>query len=182
MMHSIKFGRKTFIASAIFCFTFCLAVPEAESAKPSRPWKGIVEGTGEFSEFVTDDVGDVIGRLDLDTVVGKSTHLGRFTVTPETGFHTLSFEDLTFAGQAKWRAANGDELHVFYEGFSFENPDPDTNEQFPIAAIAIFTADGGTGRFSEASGSMLANGAFTFPATPVDPIDYFFDFDGELSY
>jgi hypothetical protein len=181
-MRKFRSGRFAFVACALFAVTFWLAVAEAEAGKPARPWKGSVVGRGEFVEFTTDDQDNITGRLDADTILGKSTHLGRFTVSPETGSHTLSFVDLTFAGQAKWRAANGDELHLVYEGFGFPNTDPDTMDEFPIAALGVFTANGGTGRFSDASGTAIAEGAFTFPATPVDPIDYIFEFDGTLAY
>ena len=183
MTHLRKYGRFVLVSSIVLCLTVWIAAADAESAGQPRPWKGYVVGVGEFSEFITDEDSNVIGRLDVDTIVGQSTHLGGFTVSPESGFHTLSFVDFSFSGQAKWRAANGDELHIFYEGLSFPNTDPRTAAEFPIAAMALFVAEGGTGRFSDAYGEVLIEGAFSLPAEPDGPIDYFFDFDGGmLSY
>ena len=167
----------------VFAVAVCwIAVPTVASPDRPRPWKGHVIGVGDFSEFVTDDDDNVIGRVDVDTIVGRSTHLGRFTVSPEDSCHILIFADLTFYGQAVWRAANGDKLFLCYEGYGFPNTDPDTMDAFPVAAAATFTAVGGTGRFENASGEMTIDGAFTLPELPTDPIHYFFDFDGRLSY
>ena len=182
MTRLLKRGRVVLLTPIVIWLVVSIAVPHAESADRSKPWKGRVDGVGEFYEFVADDDGNVIGRIDVDTIVGQSTHMGRFTGAPESSFHALSFIDLTFVGQAIWRAANGDELYVSYHGFGFPNTDPDTMEEFPIAATAIFIAEGGTGRFSNAAGEMVVEGGFTSPAVPTAPIYYSFDFDGTLFY
>ena len=186
MTHLLRWGRVVIVSSVVLYLTVWISATDAEPTKISVPWKGSAVGQGEFFEFILDDDGNVVGRLDIDTVVGQSTHLGRFTVTPELdedgnpiSAHTLSFVDGSIGGRAHWRAANGDELFVTYSGVGFPNEDPDTMDEFPFAATATFIADGGTGRFEDASGEMTIEGFFgPFDTT----IDYFFNFEGTLTY
>ena len=138
--------RFLLLAFAVVALGICEA-DAAKPSRPSRPWKGSILGQGNLIEFLFDD-GTVIGRRDSDTAVGKSTHLGRFTLLPEFSWHTLDFATLEVTGVGVWRAANGDLLFVTYTGQGFPNTDPNTADEFPFAAIAIFEAVGGTGRFS----------------------------------
>ncbi len=188
MTNCFKWRRVAIVLSVVLGLTASNASIDAGSVGKARPWKGSGIGQGEFFEFIFDGP-NVVGRLDVDSIVGHSTHLGRFTVTPEldqdgnpVSGHTLSFLDGSFVGWAHWRAANGDELYVTYSGVSFPNPDPDTKDAFPFAGVATFIADGGTGRFEDASGTMTMDVAFSFPDPVVAPIDYFFSFEGKLTY
>ena len=54
--------------------------------------------------------------------------------------------------------------------------------EYPFAADSEFIADGGTGRFEDATGEMTSHVVFSFPANGVEPIDYIFDFEGTLTY
>lgn len=170
------------------------AASNAEASGRPRPWNGSAVGQGEFFEF-TD------GRKDQDRIVGQSTHLGRFTVTPaidENGeplsCHTL-FADGSFEGKAVWRAANGDELFVTYEGVGAPETgvpieldlDGDGIEELVLVFViaeATFSAEGGTGRFDGAIGVMEPTGKFFVDVLdPTATIPYFFDFEGgTLSY
>lgn len=200
-MHLQRWGRVAIVLSVVLWLTASNAVTDAGSNGKPRPWKGSAVGQGEFFEFILDQ-DTIVGRLDQDRIVGQSTHLGCFTVTPEldenddpVSFHTLSFIDGSFEGKARWRAANGDELFITYEGFSAPETgvpiemdiDGDGVDELVLVFViveATFFADGGTGRFEDAIGVMEPTGKFFANMDdPTATIPYFFDFEGgTLSY
>lgn len=88
----------------------------------------------------------VAGALHHLNGSGEATHLGRFilvsefTVTPPPGS--------TASGTATWMAASGDQIFTTNAGQAVIT--------FPIAAIVeTHTITGGTGRFAQASGSLV---------------------------
>ena len=79
---------------------------------------------------------------------GEATHLGRFTLTSE--FTVTPPPASTASGTATWTAANGDEISTSTAGQAVIT--------FPVAAIAeTHTIIGGTGRFADASGSLVVD-------------------------
>ena len=108
------------------------------------------------------------GDFDVDVFGGKSSQLGRFTAE---GSHVLNPVDFTFAGEAVWTAANGDELWVTFSGQLFPSDDPD----FPFGVVGFLDVDGGTGRFAKARGRAAMSGGFTGV-----PGDFYLDFQGTL--
>ncbi|TWU14525.1 hypothetical protein CA54_33920 [Symmachiella macrocystis] len=191
MSKMLRWGCVAIVSSAILWLTTWDA--NAKSVGKARPWKGSGVGQGVLVKFIFVDPNDPdeLGtRVDEDTIVGNSTHMGRITVTPgeldEDGFptsgHTFSFDTGEIEGWANWRAANGDKLYVTYAGSAVPNTDPDTMGEYPFAANSEFIAAGGTGRFKDATGEMTMHVVFSFPETGVEPIDYIFDFEGTLTY
>jgi len=130
-------------------------------------WKGSASGS-TVPAPPKDQPAPDIGKLDLDTFGGISSHLGRFSAT---GYHFLVYADFTFFGQATWTGANGDSLEVVYAGQLFPSDDP----EYPFAFEAVLVALGGTGRLADARGSAVMTGGFTG-----SPGVFTFDFQGTL--
>jgi hypothetical protein len=77
---------------------------------------------------------------------GTATHLGRFTI--ESVFTVTAPPLSTASGKATWTAANGDQIFTTTTGQAIIT--------FPVAAIAeTHTITGGTGRFAQASGTIV---------------------------
>jgi hypothetical protein len=97
-----------------------------------------VRGTLEATE--TED-----GALHHLVGTGEATQLGRFTLTSD---FTVDSTTATAIGTAIWTAANGDQIFTTTTGQAVVS--------FPIATITeTGTITGGTGRFAEASGSIV---------------------------
>jgi hypothetical protein len=119
----------------------------------ARPFKGVATGT------VTGV--DPSGAVVI-AATGNATHLGDFTRTEYVFFGP----DGTISGTVVFTAANGDQLWAdFSGGFT---------SQTTLSGTYTFT--GGTGRFSDATGT--AN----FDATTLDGIHVAVSFDGSISY
>ena len=104
---------------------------------------------------------------------GQLTHLGRFTFEAR---HCTDGEAGTFAnGVAILVAANGDELWGTYEG-QFLAPLPDGTQRL----ASTQTYNGGTGRFTNASGSAAESAWFVFASATGGPI--WGTIDGTLAY
>ena len=113
------------------------AVTEARGGS-ELPFRGTLQAT----ETVADD------GLHRLTGVGEATHLGRFTLTSE--FTVTPPPLITASGMATWTAANGDKIVTFTVGQAVIT--------FPVAAIAeTHTITSGTGRFADASGSLVVD-------------------------
>lgn len=82
---------------------------------------------------------------------GTATHLGRFTSIHRqcVNFETLEFRD----GTVTFHAANGDQLHVTFEGFLVPTAEPGV-----LSFVNPAHAVGGTGRFENAEGLLQASG------------------------
>ena len=90
----------------------------------------------------------VAGALHRLNGAGEATHLGRFTLTSE--FTVTPPPASTASGTATWTAANGDKIFTSTAGQAVIT--------FPVAAIAeTHTIIGGTGRFADASGSLVVD-------------------------
>jgi len=128
-------------------FGACLPV----AAGDVRPFQGSgyekITGVNETGNVLTTD-----GE-------GVATHLGQFTRHLVVTIN----EDLSLDGHLVITAANGDKLCVHLTG-SF------------ITLSGIYTITGGTGRFSDASGSAAFTATFISADTAV------FSFEGAISY
>jgi hypothetical protein len=84
---------------------------------------------------------------------GEATHLGRFTLTSD---FTVDTTTGIGSGTATWTAANGDQIFTTSAGLGVIT--------FPIATITeTHTITGGTGRFAEASGSIVIARTLNIP-------------------
>src|SRR5262245_48358778 len=108
------------------------------AAQPA-PFRGAASGQ---DQSVTLEPGGI--RI-LALATGQATHLGRFT---ERLDYVLSYDLVNFAGVATITAANGDQLHLAFQGMI-----PGFADQvFPLPFTARFAVVGGTGRFADATG------------------------------
>ena len=101
-----------------------------------------------------------------------ASHMGR---TDFEGQSTVSFfpppQPAQLSGNAVFTAANGDQLYTSFTGTTF------VNAQGQAIGNFVHQITGGTGRFSEASGTLIAHSVHNF-AAPSGSLD----FDGDLHY
>jgi hypothetical protein len=118
---------------------------------PDLPFRGSEDGT-------------LIALLPPNELVvdstGTATYLGRFTSEE----HLFLNPDGTFAGDKVFIAADGDELHLDFQG-AFTSP---------TTVEGVFTFTGGTGRFQDASGTA------SFQAVTPDGVNLSLAFLGSL--
>jgi hypothetical protein len=126
---------------------------QADAGGSDRPFKGFAEGV-------------VTGVLPSGAIVveseGIATHLGDFTRTELVFFGP----DGAIAGSVIFTAANGDQLWADFEGDFIS----------PTTAEGTYTFTGGTGRFSDATGTA------SFEATTTDGLHLDVAFAGSISY
>jgi hypothetical protein len=129
------------------CADTRFSAPTAPSSTVSSA--GSTEATGgselPFSGTLqaTETVAGVLHQL---SGTGEATHLGRFTLLSE--FTVIPPPVSTASGTATWIAASGDELFTTVAGQAVIT--------FPTAALVeTHTVTGGTGRFAEASGTLV---------------------------
>ena len=119
----------------------------------NRPFKGLAAGM-------------VTGIAPSGAVViewaGNATHLGDFTRTEYLFFGP----DGAISGTLVFTAANGDQLWADFSG-GFTSP---------TTAEGTYTFTGGTGRFSDATGTA------SFEATTSDGVHVAVSFEGSISY
>jgi ELWxxDGT repeat protein len=126
---------------------------QADEAGSNLPFKGVATGT------VTGIAPS--GAIIIEST-GNATHLGDFTRTEYVFFGPGG----TISGTEVFTAANGDQLSVDFSG-AFTSP---------TTAEGTYTFTGGTGRFSDATGTA------TFAATTLDAIHVTVSFEGSISY
>ena len=165
---------KTIITSALalsmtaMLLTTAFAGPSA--AKKAVPFKGVIEGTEDFTFL--DPPEDGINLIIEGSGGGNATHLGRFTAT----WHG----DITFGVEFSpiirtFVAANGDELYA--EGLGAGTPpDPD---QF---VVELMTITGGTGRFEGATGSFTVERVVFNVVDPFEDLETIGTFDGTITF
>ena len=131
-----------------------LACPlQADEGGSNLPFKGVAEGT-------------VTGIAPSGAVVvestGTATYLGDFTRTEYVFFGP----DGEISGTVVFTAANGDQLEADFSG-GFTSP---------TTAEGTYTFTGGTGRFSDATGTA------SFQAITPDGVHVAVSFKGSISY
>jgi len=94
--------------------------------------------------------------LVLVTAIGTMSHIGRWE-TEQTNCLDPATGALT-DGQAVTSAANGDEIHMTYEGRVLPGVEPQTLE-------LTYDVYGGTGRFARADGEFFVTVIYTGPDT-----------------
>ena len=94
--------------------------------------------------------------LDVFTTTGTASHLGRFELTITA---TVDLTTRTATGTYLFVAANGDTLTASFTGLSSPTETPGV-----ILIVENATIMGGTGRFSDATGSFTVERLFT-PST-----------------
>ena len=127
----------------------CGQLPSAPSSSPASSLAsggaGAVAGSdlpfkGAFSATEM-----VAGPLHILTGEGNATHLGRFTISAS---FNVTAPPPTASGTGVWTAANGDQVSTSMVGTAVI--------VFPTAAITeTHTITGGTGRFADASGTLV---------------------------
>jgi hypothetical protein len=126
---------------------------QADEGGSGRPFKGVAEGM-------------VTGLAPSGAVViestGNATHLGNFTRTEEVSFGPGG----AISGTVIFTAANGDELWADFSGGFIS----------PTTAEGTYTFTGGTGRFSDATGTA------SFQAITPDGVHVEISFKGSISY
>src|SRR5262245_56705163 len=143
-------------AAAILSVVSLVAVgasDRAEASGGSRPIKGT--GEGVVTEVVSP------GNLLID-YVGNASHLGNFTRREDVTISPLG----TIAGTIVFVAADGDELNVEFTGQFISLND----------AVATYTFNGGTGRFTNATGTAQA------AASTPDFVHVSVSFEGTIDY
>jgi hypothetical protein len=152
----MQLSFRFFSAAALFSLVSLVAIgasDRAEAGGGSRP----IHGTGEG--VVTGVVSPVNLLIDY---VGNATHLGNFTRHEDVTFGPFG----TIAGTIVFVAANGDQLNADFTG-QFISPND---------AVATYTFNGGTGRFSDATGTAQA-----VASTP-DFVHVSVSFEGTIDY
>jgi hypothetical protein len=141
-----------------FC-VFAAACAEAPSAptSPSSPIGGaaVTEATGgsELPVRGTLEATETTGAQRHLVGNGEATQLGRFTLTSD---FTVDTTTGIGSGTAIWTAANGDQIFTTFAGQAVI--------AFPTATITETpTITGGTGRFAEASGSIIVARSLNIP-------------------
>lgn len=143
----MRFMKKSVLMS-MACFALCLA--QAGFAMET-PFKGEAEGLITFTSPNTAVV----------DYTGHSTHLGQFTRQ-----EFLTIDGPFLSGTIIYKAANGDELWLEFEGM-FVSPND---------AEGLYFIVGGTGRFAEASG------VAAFQASTPDFVNVSVTFDGTIDF
>jgi hypothetical protein len=145
----MRFIRE-FLAALATLAAVLLAVPPVATAATTTPFKADIIAQASFAET------PVPGVFTVTTSgVGHSSHLGKVTFsTTETLDFITSPEGLVVRdGRMAMVAANGDELHWAYEGTG-SLPDA----AGVSALTGTFVVTGGTGRFTDATGSGTFHG------------------------
>jgi hypothetical protein len=121
------------------------AVTEAKGGS-ELPFRGTLQAT----ETVDGSLHHLIGT-------GEATHLGRFTLTSE-----FTVTAPTASGTAVWTAANGDQIVTKTTGQVVAPPPP----FLVVTETHIIT--GGTGRFADASGSIVLERSLRIETSPIE--------------
>ncbi len=124
-----------------------------------------MKGTG-VATLIIDDAGHLIGATPTGS--GTATHLGQWTVTGSVRYIPDADGVLHSSGEATLTAANGDKVYFLINGILD-----------PVAAVdqGIFSFNGGTGQFANATGDInfvVAINPLTggFDLTAVGKINY----------
>jgi hypothetical protein len=149
--------RRTSVSMAGLVLTLlALGLPgqlRAAEGGSNRPFKGHAEGmiTGMTPS----------GAVVIETT-GRAAHLGKFTRTENVVFGAGG----AISGSLVFTAANGDQLSADFTGGFIS----------PTTAEGTYTFTGGTGRFSDATGTA------SFTATTPDGVNVAVSFEGSISY
>ena len=159
---------KTLLCLPMAVVLVSVALSGPASAKDGVPFKGVIEGTEDFT-FLDPPVEGVNLRIS-GSGGGNATHLGRFTATWD-GDITFGIPDSLVIHC--FVAANGDE--IWSVGLAAGTPpDPD---QFVVGHFDIV---GGTGRFDGATGSFTVERIVFNVSPPFTGLETLGSFDGTI--
>ena len=162
---------------------FALLIPTTGSwAKPTeksktRPFK---------ARFSTEFFNETVDSAGIFTTVvsggGNATHLGKCSFDAKHFFaFTAPDRGIAWEGTLELGAANGDVVNATYEGDIVPSDDP----AVPFLLLFTITFDGGTGRFTDASGSAEVIGLTTIEPDPSNGLfkgTSEFVFEGTIAY
>ncbi len=139
---STRRWTKALIASVLVVLTGAIVTPAAaRGAAPERPWSVVYSGTYQAGTHHCEP-----GFVPLDTEgSGHATHLGAVTIHIRDCVNPITGEITD--GVVVYEAANGDQLFGTFEGTVLA-PNPDGS--LPVTVLGTY--DGGTGRFTNATG------------------------------
>jgi hypothetical protein len=121
-------------------------VAAGKAGGTDRPLKG------SFSQTTT---GDLATGTAISEGTGIFSHLGKSTIR-NVGSVTLTGSTVNITGTSTTTAANGDQLFATYTGSGqVSSPVPTVGDINQFAFVATIT--GGTGRFSDASGTFTVD-------------------------
>src|SRR6266496_5678242 len=141
------------ILTLLTCISAFFSATNPAKAGEMVPFNGTVSGYVESQEPV--DQCTVHAHV---VNFGNANQLGAFTGTAE--FYPNFCEDppnITYIGMFDWVAANGDEIVGTFDGYL---TDPDMDGVYDNHETATIT--GGTGRFTNATGSFTLGGQIDF--------------------
>jgi hypothetical protein len=159
--------RLSLLAALFLVLTIPSMGASAAQGGTDRPFSMTAEGVHTVGFDIP--TGRCSGTPIFQTFVattGTATHLGLLSLT---GNHCTYWtpEGLTYAnGWMELTAANGDVLYSRYEPASVQPPAPP--EEWITVTRTLQTFEGGTGRFTDAVGSMECEITLVF-ADPLDP-------------
>jgi hypothetical protein len=122
------------------------SLPGPADADDLVPFKGKLDGV--VSHYSVDPVTDSV----LVNATGNATHLGKFTVSIP---HLVNLPTRAAVGRYEFTAANGDTLIAEFTGQAQPTSTPGV-----IYIVETATITGGTGRFTGATGSFVAERYF----------------------
>jgi hypothetical protein len=141
-------GRRVLVLTS-FLLAFSVAVPGVAAAKRAgtdRPVKG------SFSQTTT---GDLATGTATSEGTGIISHLGKSAIATNATF-TVTPTTVTNSGTSTVTAANGDQLFAtFTASVPLESPVLAVGDT--ADSTVVFTITGGTGRFSDASGTVTVD-------------------------
>ncbi|MDA7510582.1 hypothetical protein N8612_02790 [Verrucomicrobia bacterium] len=164
---------------------FALLIPTTGSwAKPTgksktRPFKARF-----FTEFFNETVDQNFVFTTVVSGSGNATHLGKCSFDAK---HLFAFtspnldQGIAWNGILELGAANGDVVNATYEGDIVPSDDPEV----PFILLFTITFDGGTGRFTNATGTAEVIGLTTIEPDPSNGLfkgTSEFVFDGTIAY
>ncbi len=145
------------------------SVPSIHEAGPLAALKQ-VPFKGSFSGTSTVGPGRCTTLTNVISATGQITHLGRFTTAQSHCIDPTGADPLAFTqGIFTLTAANGDTVFGTYSGRLVPTARPGL-----FQVDGVFTIDGGTGRFANASGGGDASGE-TNLADPAGPVTVILD-------
>lgn len=153
-----KAAARLVIPPLFACLAVFISATAPASARDEVPFNGAVSGYVETQEPVDE--------CTVHTHVinfGNANELGAFHGTAE--FYPNFCDDppnITYTGTFHWFAANRDEIYGTFEGYL--TPIPGTPGVYDNHETA--TTTGGTGRFTNATGSFTLGGQIDFTTTP----------------
>jgi hypothetical protein len=168
---------RTLLVLTSMLLAFAIAAPGIAAAKrggTDRPLKGSTSAT------TTVNIATQTGTSQGTAVV---SHLGRSSFTLNFAF-TITGGTVNVTGTGTLVAANGDEVFVTFTGTATPPaPVPAVGQRIP--GSNVFTITGGTGRFSDASGTFTSTGALeivSITGTTFTSRDVGTRLQGQISY